>query len=119
MKIKPNRDFEIFKREFTKWQTRFGLNGYSVHFEHKPLEGQLACISTQQNTMCTTVTLGSNRIKNQDACPPVTVPELAKHEAIHLLIHRVQSYGEARYLGSEEMGEAIEELTIRLERLIE
>ena len=42
----------------------------------------------------------------------------AKHEAIHLLISRLEKNGRYRYIAENEIYEATEELVIRLEGLI-
>ena len=47
MKV-PNKDFELFKKEFTKYQKLFGLTGYRVIFKHEGIDGANANITIQQ-----------------------------------------------------------------------
>jgi len=42
----------------------------------------------------------------------------AKHEAIHLLLCRLENNAKWRYISKEEVDEAVEELVVKLEELI-
>ncbi len=112
MKAKTSRDFEIFKREFKKWQTRFGLNGYKVYFRYEDTDC-FADITTTQQDMVATARLDNKRHPDKD------VRSSAKHEAIHLLINRLEQMAYSRFLGNNDITEATEELVRRLETVIE
>ena len=118
MKAKPSKDFEIFKREFTKCQKRFGLNDYKVYFKHEACgSDNYAQIITNQPCMVATVTLNTNltavdkRLGN--------VKETAKHEACHLLVYRLENIAICRYIDESEIIEATEALVRRIQGLIE
>ena len=111
-----NKDFELFKKEFKKWQERFGLTGYKVYFKYEPLNGRFADIAITSGVMVATVRLNSN-LPNKDK-PFKDIKRDAKHEALHLLIGRLENNGKFRYSTEAEIDEASEELVIRLENLI-
>ncbi|MCJ7458357.1 MAG: hypothetical protein MUP17_05140 [candidate division Zixibacteria bacterium] len=111
-----NKDFALFQSEFKKWQKLFGLTGYKVYFKYEPLDSSYASISVNQDSMVATVRLNSK--VSDEARPYKDVKESAKHEAIHLLIGKLEEYGHYRYSSKHEIDEASEELTVKLESLI-
>ena len=111
-----NKDFEIFQIEFKKWQHRFGLTGYRVYFNYEPLEDCFARISINQDEMVVTVRLNSN-LSDKDK-PHKDIKRSAKHEAIHLLVGRLEKNARYRYSSENEICEAVEELVFKLEELI-
>jgi hypothetical protein len=111
-----NKDFALFQSEFKKWQKLFGLNGYRVYFKHEPIEEHFAEIEVDQGNMAALVRLNSN-LPDKDK-PYKDIKQSAKHEAIHLLVSRLEKNGRCRYISSGEMYEATEELVFRLENLI-
>ena len=114
--MKDNKDFELFQSEFRKWQKHFGLMGYEVRFEYKPLDGAAASIDVNQEEMVAYVVVNSRLGK-----PERTVEEIkgnAKHEALHLLIGRLRKYAYCRHIMSDDIYEASEELVRRLDILI-
>ena len=110
------KDFELFQWEFRKWQQRFGLNGYKVYFKHEPIEESFAEISISQGDMVVTVKLNS-KLPDKDK-PDKDIKRSAKHEALHLLVGRLEQNGRYRFCSSSEIYEATEELVFRLEGLI-
>ena len=111
-----NKDFELFQKEFKKWQKLFGLTGYRVCFKYEPLEGRFAEIALSQGDMMATVRL-NNSLPDKDK-PHKNIKQDAKHEAIHLLLARLAEDGKYRYSTEAEIYEAVEELVHRLEGLI-
>ena len=111
-----NKDFELFQREFKKWQQRFGLIGYKVYFKYESIEKSFASISVNQGEMVATVRLNSN-LPDKDE-PHKGIKRSAKHEALHLLVARLEQNGHYRYSSENEIYEATEELVFRLEELI-
>ena len=109
-------DFELFQKEFKKWQVKFGLTGYQVYFRYKPIDGAFATIASKPGEMVTTITLNS-KLPAKDK-PFKDIKRDAKHEAIHLLINRLEQNGRYRYSSEGEIAEAAEELVVKLERLI-
>lgn len=110
------RDFILFQREFKAWQKLFGLTGYQVYFKHEPLDSSFASITIRQGDMVATVKLNS-KVPDKDK-PHQDIKRSAKHEAIHLLVGRVEQNGRYRFTSENEIYEATEELVVRLEGLI-
>lgn len=111
-----NEDFALFQSEFKKWQELFGLTGYKVYFKYEPLEGYFADISINQGNMVATVTLNSNLPEKDE--PFKDIRRTAKHEAIHLLVGRLEQNGRYRFTSENEIYESTEELVFKLENLI-
>lgn len=114
----PLEEFELFKKEFSRYQALFGLTGYNVYFWHEPLEEAdiIANISIDQEEMTASVRLNSKLSKSARQCRDVR--HAARHEAIHLLIGRLAKYAKSRYVMGADIYEATEELVHRLEDLI-
>ncbi len=113
---KTNTDFELFQAEFKKWQKRFGLTGYNIYFSYEPLGTAFASIKVSQGDMAATVRLNS-KLLNENK-PFKGIKLTAKHEALHLLLGRLEQNGRYRYASEEEIYESAEELVHRLEGLI-
>jgi len=111
-----NEDFALFQKEFKRWQKVFGLTGYKVYFKNKPLDNAFADIGINLESMVATVTLNSKFPKKDK--PHKDIRRTAKHEAIHLLVSRLEQNGRYRHASSGEIYEATEELVNRLEDLI-
>lgn len=81
-------DFENFKKEFLKWVDLFGLKDWETYFCCVPLGESYAEISADAPNCVTTLFFNSDLPdglagKNPKLC--------GKHEAIHLLLARLQS----------------------------
>jgi hypothetical protein len=109
-------NFEVFQKEFRKWQKNFGLNGYNIHFKHEPLYKCYADILVNQKDMVALVRLNSEAYNGLK--PHRNIKKSAKHEAIHLLIARLEETGRYRFSSDDEISQASEDLVNRLEDLI-
>ncbi len=112
-----NKDFEQFQRYFKKYQKLFGLTGYEVYFKYEPLNDGFASIALNQETMVATIGLNS-KLADKDK-PHKDIKRSAKHEALHLLVGRLEKNGRYRYCAEAELYEATEELVNRLDGLID
>lgn len=112
MKV-SRKDFAVFKKEFLRLRKEWGLTGYEVYFRFEPLEGCFARIDVDVAVMVTTVTFNS-----EPGCEPSDPKKTAMHEALHLLISRLEAGGRARFLQSEEITESTEELVNKLISII-
>lgn len=106
-------EFKFFKEEFAKYQRLFSLTGYAVYFLHEPLNCY-ADIETDQHDMIATVRLDSGPAGKFGK----HVLDSAKHEAIHLLISRLDKLARSRYTTESEVDTATEELVRKLTILI-
>jgi hypothetical protein len=116
--MKPSEEFELFKKEFERYQKLFGLMGYKVYFWHDPLENSdvIANIFVDQGEMVASVKLNSKL--SRDAQKYKDIKKAARHEAIHLLTGRLERYAKSRAVSGDDIYEATEELVHRLECLI-
>ena len=119
--MKNNKDeFLLFQSEFKKWQNRFGLTGYKVYFNYEPIDSSFADIRINQGEvvplMVATVRLNCE-LPDKDS-PHKDIKRSAKHEALHLLVGRLEQNGRYRYCSENEIYEATEELVFKLEELI-
>ena len=112
-----NKDFQLFQKYFKEYQQKFGLTGYKVYFKHEELDGAFASLSFNQNDMVATVRLNSKLPEKDEAF--CDIKSSAKHEALHLLLARLESRGKERYIFYEDIYEATEEIVFKLEGLIE
>jgi hypothetical protein len=104
-------DFGVFKEEFTKYQNLLGLTGYKVYFTYEPMSdfGDITC---QHTDMIAMVRLNS-QVPEHDL-PNVDVKRTAKHEAIHLLLMRLEYLAEERNIRHDEVVAACEEAVNKL-----
>ena len=109
-------NFELFQKDFNKWRYHFGLTGYKVYFKYEPLENSFADIHINQGEMVAIVTLNS-KLPEKDK-PFKHIKRSAKHEALHLLVGRLEQNARFRYSSENEIYEATEELVFKLEELV-
>ena len=110
------KDFKLFQKLFKEYQGKFGLGGYRIYFKFKPLAHGFAEMTVNQITMVATVTLNSD-LSDEDK-PYRDIKQSAKHEAIHLLLWRLDDRASSRYVMQDEIYETTEELVFKLEDLI-
>ena len=111
-----NKDFGMFQKHFRRYQKRFGLTGYRVYFKYEPLDESFADMKLDLTDMVATVRLNS-QLPDKDK-PVKDIKRSAKHEALHLLVGRLEENGRYRYSSKNEIYEAVEELVFKLEELI-
>ena len=109
-------EFKEFQKHFLKYQKLFGLTGYKIYFKHELLNAGYANITVNQGDMVATISLDNNISKEDRKLR--SVKENAKHEAIHLLLMKLENRAMDRYVRPEEIDEAVEELVFKLEDLI-
>jgi len=114
---KINKDFEIFKREFEKYRQCFGLTGFATFYQCEPIAEGFAHIDYSLDDMSAIVTLNSEPPARVEGYPQ-DFRELAKHEALHLLLARYDWYAFKRFVSRENLQEANEELVVKLVGLI-
>ena len=106
--------FEEFQQEFLRWVDIFGLKQYRVMFYLQKLNGAHAEIRVQEQDKVVSVFLGNHTVKRD----PLDVVRTAKHEAIHLLLWRMEFLGLERFTASDEIGDECEGLVRRLEKCL-
>jgi len=111
-----NEDFALFQEEFKRYQQLFGLTGWKVYFKYEPLEEHFAEINANLGGMVATVSLNSKLPKKDKVFKDIK--QSAKHEAIHLLLSRLEKNARYRFVSEGEIYETTEELVFKLENLI-
>lgn len=109
----PNKDFEDFKRYFTEYQKLFGLTDYKVYFTQEPFEGAFAEITVRSGGRVALLRVNTNQGEFKD------IRDSAKHEALHLLLNRLEEKAVNRYITPYDINDEIEALVIKLVGLIE
>jgi len=109
--------FNRFKKAFLYWQNLFGLTQYKIYFYLEKMEGVYARIIVGEEEKVACVKL-NNQLDKKDASVDEGPESHAKHEAIHLLVHRVGWLGEQRWTGSDEIHDEQEALVARLEKVL-
>jgi len=109
-------DFEKFKHFFNEWTEKFGLDYWQIYFEHKQNKIGYSAIKPDIDGYVARVMLAINWDDREVTDEGLN--QSAKHEAIHLLIVRCMAIGGSRFVTSDEMISAEEELVRRLEKLL-
>ncbi len=112
-----NKDFIAFQKHFKYYQKLFGLSGYKIYFKHEELDKSFADIRINLGEMVVTVRLNS-KLSDKDS-PHKNIKLSAKHEALHLLIGRLDLTATYRYVTENDIYESAEELVHKLEGLID
>ena len=116
MKRVSQADYKKFKESFLYWREKFGLTQYQIYFEHAKLNSAFANIVVDEQGKVATVKLCT---ENSGLDAKVFNPEKnGKHEAIHLLLHRLAWLGEQRYTASSEISDEEEAAVTRLEYVL-
>jgi len=116
-RIKTTRETATrFEKEFRKYQKLFGLTGWDVSFIVAPLVNSRATVHYAGSDCIATVALNDTQVVRESSISDIK--ELAKHEAIHLLLARYDYLASARYIGADELAQANEEIVVKLTELI-
>ncbi len=109
-------NFNFFKKCCQKWINQFELNSWDIDYSHNPDKNSISSLRANISSYIARINLSTT----WDTTPldRAHLDMLAKHEVIHLLISRSMSCGKARYLTSDEIEEAEEELTNKLVNII-
>ncbi len=111
------RQYEAFKRAFSRWQRKLGLTEWKVRFEFRPLDGEYAAIVYDCDGMIAKATLTSELSEDEDirAFKP---SEHGRHEALHLLCAPLYQAGGARWGNRDAYYQEWEKLVRRLEKVV-
>jgi len=111
------KHFEEFKRYHAEYLTRFGLLQWRVEYKHEALEDSYAVSDMSFTGKCMEVTLATHWTKSR---PPdsTELRRLAKHEAVHALLHGLYWHAKARFIQPDTLNEVEESIVRTLDRLI-
>jgi hypothetical protein len=115
--ITTEQDFQDFQKAFQKWVNIFGLQEYRIVCYHEKLEDVYAHININEPGKLAEVSFNLEFIDTQKA--GYVNPEYhAKHEAIHLLLHRILWIGSRRFINEQDLTEEWERLVRKLEKIL-
>ncbi len=109
-------EFELFKREFLKWQRRLGLTDWKVYFEHVEVDDGFAEIIMDHEGCLATVRL-TTKVPGPDV-PDFDPAAHARHEALELLLGPVRRLMTWRYVVPDDINIEIHRVVRRLEKLL-
>jgi len=106
----------LFKKTFLRYVKILGLTDYQVYFKHEYIQEAFATLENYEPGKIITVKM-TTELYGFDAkvFNPVTS---AKHEAVHLLLARIQYLAGNRYVTESSIDEEIEGLVRKLEVLL-
>ena len=110
--------FSLFKSECRKWIKRFELSGWEIDFYLKDIEDNQAQVFRNYIACTIKVNFSTEVTKNPDESWSKLIKDTAKHEMIHALIGNLALLAISRYVTSDEVEKAEEELTTKLEKII-
>lgn len=110
--------FRRFQKAFLYWQERLGLTQYRVSFTHEFDPKHYAEITIQQLDKSVTVLL-TTELTGLSADSQESPEDHAKHEAIHLLLSRLEFLGSCRYIEGTDLKEEAEAIVVTLEKVLE
>ena len=110
-------EFNRFKKEFNRWIEIFGLKGYSVHFFHKTLSDSYAEVEVNETGKVVKATYGLEMNEFDRKCSKGPESD-ARHEALHLLLHRIVFLGQERWTASDEIHDEAEKIVTILEKTL-
>jgi len=112
---RPKKDFELFKKEFVKWQRKLNLMEFRVDFYMCDLEeGVAADITIYHRDSVAMVRLNAFRCSGECGHPRAH----AKHEAIHLLVGKIVWLGLCRFVQEEEIRDEEHRVVRILEKVL-
>jgi hypothetical protein len=116
MKKTSAKDFKQFVASFKKYQDLLGLHDFQVYFKHKSLERCFANCVVNCTDRCATVSFGTE-LEDEDFEDSDPVKS-GKHEALHLLIHKLEWLADHRFVTQEQIDTEVEGLVNKLVDLI-
>ena len=115
MRNTKEKNFKLFIKTFEEYQQLFGLTDYEIYFELTPLDGACANITMQEWYKNATVRLDRYHALNDKK---EDIKAHARHEAIHLMLSRLQHEAFGRHTSEDSINLSVEGLVRKLEKLI-
>ena len=112
------KQFELFKKECRKWADRFELNGWRFDFKLDDLGNNQAEVDRNYLGCVATIKLDIKLTKANEDTWTNLIKFNAKHEIIHILCGNLAVLASSRFITSDEVTKAEEELVRKLENII-
>jgi hypothetical protein len=110
-------DFDKFTKAFLSWIDRFGLKGYQIIFHHKKLDHSYAEIKVDHEGKLAEVYF-CTEWDDEESDAYKGPNGSAKHEAIHLLLSRLEYIARSRFIMVDDIREETESLVRILEKVL-
>jgi len=107
------KDFEEFQKSFRKYQELLGVQNFEIIFEHRKLDDNDAELEFFRQP-CAAVA----RLNTQRSDSGRSIDNLAKHEAIELLLAPLRSAAMRRDVAEDEVNERAHSVVQALMRLL-
>lgn len=115
--MKTNKqDFKYFKERVHYWQKELGLLDWSIHFEHKKLDGRAAETHFADDSGVASIVLNTDW--EEDDVNENHLNRTALHECCHLLFSNLTTEAKARYATEYDIDRAEHQIIRVLENLI-
>ena len=109
--------FELFKQLCLQYQKRFELSHWKINLALLPL-GKECFSRTRANPIACIADIEMNSEVPQQYLTEEEIDRCARHELIHVLTRKLRMLADNRFVSSQEINMAEEELTKRLEEII-
>ena len=109
-------DFLYFKEKCRYWRKFWGLTEFTIHYFHSNIDDNLAQAEVDSNNGLVTLRLAKEF--HQDNPTKELLDRLAFHEVCHILLGRLSSIGQSRFISENEHTEAEEAIVRRLENCV-
>lgn len=111
-------DFELFKKEARKWQSKLGLTNWALYFKQKDVKDCYARTHWHVGSMAATLEFCTKwddyRPKNAHE-----IDKLALHEVLHVLMAPLISEAEYRYTTNDAIETAEHSIVRSLENMLD
>jgi len=111
------RQFKLFCDEFKRQAERMGLLEWELRFFQEDIGTNLASFQGQYKDRVGVVRF-TEIWDDPLSLSDIQIVEIAKHEAIHLLLWDVTTLGHSRFINEDEIATAEHSLVRRLEKLL-
>ena len=112
------KQFELFKKECRKWIDRFELSGWQIDFYLRDIDSSQAQVQRDYMSCIANVNFHTEITKSPDETWEELINDTAKHEMIHILLSNLVLLAGSRYVTTDEIEKAEEELVVRLGKII-
>jgi hypothetical protein len=106
--------YELFVAECRRLLKKFNIDTWQIYFELRKLDGSQAQIITDTVLRVATISLNTSTSLHTDEM----IKGTALHEICHLLISEISDLATMRYVSSNDVVQACESVTRKLENLL-
>lgn len=111
------KDFELFKSECLNWQKKLGLTNYKFYFYHNKNGGKSHADVYTGILSDYHATFNFYEDWEDDGITDENIKRVAFHEVCHILLARLVTVAENRFVTEDEVDESAHEMIRRLEHI--